>query len=90
MGALPITQPGRVVSTHEARKRLQEALAAVIKASDARWKLEPGSPRARVTTANARWRAACEEWDRTVEWAHEQGFTELPAQVRREVEHANS
>jgi len=40
-----------------AEKRLQ-------KASDARRSLPPGSTRARVTTANARWSSAAEERDR--------------------------
>lgn len=34
------------------------------KASDARWSLPPGSTRAKVTTANARWSTACEAVER--------------------------
>lgn len=46
------------------RKRLQKATQTAQKASEARRALSPGSTRARVTTANARWLARCEERDR--------------------------
>lgn len=38
--------------------------AAVVRTSNARAALPPGSSRARVTTANARWSTACEARDR--------------------------
>ena len=46
------------------RKRLVAATKAAERASEARRALPPGSSRARVTTANARWAARCEERDR--------------------------
>lgn len=49
-------------------KRLEKLLAAATmksaKACDARAALPPGSSRARVTTANARWRRCVEDRDR--------------------------
>lgn len=43
---------------------LARAEAKVAKASEARRLLPPGSSRARVTTANARWSTACTARDR--------------------------
>lgn len=56
-----------------ASKPLARAAAKSTKASEARAALPPGSTRARVTTANARWARAAEERDRvaaqlTAEW----------------------
>jgi len=56
-----------------ASKPLARAAAKSVKASEARAALPPGSSRARVTTANARWARAAEERDRvaaqlTAEW----------------------
>lgn len=56
-----------------ASKPLARAAAKSAKASEARAALPPGSTRARVTTANARWARAAEERDRvaaqlTAEW----------------------
>lgn len=42
----------------------RNARAASERAADARANLPPGSSRAKVTTANARWRSAAEERDR--------------------------
>lgn len=42
------------------RKELQRAVAKSIKLADARAALPPGTSRARVTTANARWARAAE------------------------------
>lgn len=50
-----------------ARNRDREIAAAYTKmraASEARRALPPGSSRARVTSANARWARACEHHDR--------------------------
>ena len=54
-------------------KPLARAAAKSIKACEARGALPPGSSRARVTSANARWMRAAEERDRvaaqvTAEW----------------------
>ena len=46
------------------RKELARLTAASEKASDARARLGPGSSRARVTTANARWARLAEARDR--------------------------
>lgn len=43
---------------------LAAAEAKVERASETRRSLPPGSSRARVTTANARWSTACEQRDR--------------------------
>ena len=51
----------------QARKHLARAEKKVQSASDARMRLEPGSTRARVTTANARLNVACEARDRYAE-----------------------
>jgi hypothetical protein len=45
-------------------KDLEKANARSLKLSEARRALPPGSSRARVTTANARWARAAEERDR--------------------------
>ena len=45
-------------------KRYLDAQAASTRAQDARGRLEAGSTRARVTSANARLQAACEHRDR--------------------------
>ena len=45
-------------------RNLVDAEAKCALRSDARRLLPPGSPRARVTTANARWSTACEHRDR--------------------------
>jgi hypothetical protein len=61
-----------LTSAYEAlgRKRLERMLAAAERkserAADARRALPPGSSRARVTTANARWARAAEERERIV------------------------
>ena len=49
--------------TPEARA-YRNARAASERAADARANLPPGSSRAKVTTANARWRSQAEERDR--------------------------
>lgn len=46
------------------RRELKVANRASEKAAEARFKLEAGSSRARVTTANARWMRAAEHRDR--------------------------
>ena len=38
----------------------------MVKASEARRSLPPGSSRARVTTTNARWANACEAFERSI------------------------
>lgn len=60
----------------EVHRKVRAYLAAheaAAKACDARSSLPPGSTRARVTSANARWASAAEERDRT--------FRELPADL---------
>lgn len=49
------------------RRDLARAQAASTRAMDARAALPPGSSRARVTTANARWARAAEHRDRIQE-----------------------
>lgn len=49
------------------RKELKKAQAKSLKCAAARHALPPGSSRARVTTANARWASAAEERDRLQE-----------------------
>ena len=44
--------------------RLRKAQEASIRAADARAALPPGSSRAKVTSANARWGSAAEDRDR--------------------------
>ena len=51
----------------EYRKLLKEWTDRAERAANARAKLAPGSSRARVTTANARWMTACEARDRYAE-----------------------
>lgn len=48
------------------RRQLAQLEAKVRKTSEARRALPPGSSRARVTTANARWATACEARDRVL------------------------
>lgn len=48
-------------------KELQRAERAAAKACEARASLPPGSSRARVTTANAKWRTKAEARDRAQE-----------------------
>lgn len=48
-------------------KQLVEAQKKVLRESGKRQALPPGSTRAKVTTANARWMAICEERDRLEE-----------------------
>ena len=48
----------------DAERELAKAKAKSLAASEARCALPPGSSRARVTTANARWMAAAEHRDR--------------------------
>lgn len=55
----------------QARKKLAQAEKKVEKASTARFNLQPGSTRARVTTANARLNVACEARDRYAEIVRE-------------------
>lgn len=49
------------------KKELAKAQAESLKAAAARHALPPGSSRARVTTANARWASAAEARDRIQE-----------------------
>lgn len=49
------------------RADLEKAQKKSMKAAEARWRLPPGSARARVTTANARWAQAAEARDRIQE-----------------------
>ena len=49
------------------KKELAKAQAKSMKAAAARHALPPGSSRARVTTANARWASAAEARDRIQE-----------------------
>lgn len=56
-------------------RELARAEAAVERASARRRDLPPGSTRARVTTANARWMQAAEERDRIKEELDELGVT---------------
>jgi hypothetical protein len=55
---------GGVIDVKALERALQKAQAASDRASEARRALPPGSSRARVTTANARWMRAAEERDR--------------------------
>ncbi len=52
--------------TSPLRRQLAQLEAKVRKTSEARRALPPGSSRARVTTANARWATACEARDRVL------------------------
>lgn len=63
------------------RRNLSMAWRDLQKASAARRKLAPGSSRARVTTANARWRSASEEWARCCDQAVQDGFGHLVEEV---------
>lgn len=47
-------------------RALAKASAKSLKMAEARRMLQPGSSRARVTTANARWMRAAEERDRLI------------------------
>lgn len=58
--------PGASKAVLAAWKRLKAAQAASLKASEARSNLSPGTSRARVTTANARWARHAEERDRAL------------------------
>ena len=64
------------------RCELRATYKALLRASDARFRLPAGSSRARVTTANARWRAMAEEWDRAKEGVD----LSVVGEVMREVE----
>lgn len=50
---------------------------AVNRTSNARMRLPPGSTRARVTTANARWASACEARDRGEAMLESRGYGAL-------------
>lgn len=62
--------------TNHARDFLAEC-RAVNRASNARMRLPPGSTRARVTTANARWASACEARDRGEVMLESRGYGAL-------------
>ena len=64
------------------RSMLRTAWRDLQRTSEARRNLPPGSSRARVTTANARWQSASEEWARCVDLAHEHGHPELVDEVQ--------
>ena len=51
------------MTTESLARELARAEAASAKAAEARSRLPPGSSRARVTTANARWARAAEHRD---------------------------
>ena len=53
-------------------RELARLKKAVERTSEARRKLPPGSSRARVTSANAKWARACEAYDRALRAAEEQ------------------
>jgi hypothetical protein len=55
----------------ELRRELSRAQKASDRASEARFNLPPGSTRARVTTANARWMRAAEHRDRILKQLEE-------------------
>ena len=68
------------MSRHEFLKKIADLMKelakeekASFKASEARRKLNPGSSRARVTTANARWASAAEARDRTLKALNDLG-----------------
>lgn len=65
MPAKPIDPRAHTLEAFFALDRQHRQLtAAVTRTSAARQALPPGSSRARVTTANARWSTACEARDR--------------------------
>ncbi|NOJ73171.1 hypothetical protein HMI46_21805 [Paenibacillus alvei] len=68
---------GRVRTEHrkivELERRLATAERKTEQAAEARRKLGIGASRARVTSANARWKAAAEERDRLMEELKQMG-----------------
>lgn len=59
-----MTREDRAAEIARLCREYVDASAKVRKMSEARRALPPGSSRARVTTANARWSIACEHRDR--------------------------
>ena len=70
-------------------RELRAAFRARSRASARRRDLPVGSSRARLTTANARWMTACEEWDRVEKKARDAGMEHLVDMVRGEDESAS-
>lgn len=62
-------------------REFKRAVRAVRRTSAARRSLPPGSSRAKVTTANARWLSACEDRDRQLAALREAGLGALAQQV---------
>lgn len=65
------------------RRNLSMAWRDLQRASEARRKLPPGSSRPKVTTANARWRSASEEWARCCDQAGKDGYGHVIEEVQR-------
>jgi hypothetical protein len=63
-------QLARYQSALKALKALIDAEKKSLRCAEARARIEPGSSRARTTTANARWSTAAEHRDRTLHEAH--------------------
>ena len=69
--------------TPEGRAYLK-ACRASARASKARADLPAGSSRARITTANARWKSAAEEWDRLEAYVKPDELQEIRQRIAKE------